>query len=95
MLAWWHRGGEMPSVEERVAYLEGRTDEHGATLREISDDIRGFREDVNVRLAGIDQRFIGVDHRFDALDTKFTWLIGLQVTMLVSVLGTTLGFYFR
>jgi len=99
----------MPSVDERLAYLEGRTEEHTTALHEIRDEVRGFRDDMNARLTGIDQRFVaidqrfigldqcfvGIDHRFDAVDTKFTWLIGIQVAMLATVLGTTLGFYFR
>ena len=32
---------------------------------------------------------------FEAVDVKFTWLIGIQVAMLITVLGAVVGSYFR
>src|SRR4029450_13624320 len=59
-------GPRMGSLEERVAYLEGRGEEHAASLGEVRADIRDLRADMN--------------RRFDQMDTKFSWLIGVQFT---------------
>ena len=50
---------------------------------------------VDQRFVAIDQRFAAVDQRLAALDDKmsrhFTWLVGLQVTTLVAVVGALLA----
>lgn len=89
----------MPSVEERMAYREGRVEEH-------SRGFGGLRE-LRVHL---DQRLTG---RIDALDQKvdrfcdelagriealaqraakqFVWLVGIPVTVLVAVIAAVLA----
>ena len=67
-------------------------------------------EMVDRRFEMIDRRFEQVDHRFadlqgqmnqrfDAVDQKvdrhFTWLVGIQVAVLVAVVGTLVGSYYR
>ena len=43
----------MPSVEERLAYLEGRVQEHGATLGQTSEAITGVRTEIATLGAGL------------------------------------------
>ena len=67
-------------------------------------------EQVDRRFEMIDRRFEQVDHRFaelqgqmnqrfDAVDQKidrhFTWLVGIQVAVLVAVVGALVGSYYR
>jgi chaperonin cofactor prefoldin len=67
-------------------------------------------EMVDRRFEMIDRRFEQVDHRFaelqgqmnqrfDAADQKvdrhFTWLVGIQVAVLVAVVGALIGSYYR
>ena len=106
MAAWWHRGSQMPTVEERLAYLEGRGAYQGisiADLRtsigEVRADIRDLRNEMG-DLRGELRAAMGelrgeMNRRFEAVDTKFTWVIGIQVTMLLMMAGSLFGLYFR
>lgn len=114
----------MPTVEERLAYLEGRFGEHATALTDVRGDIHELRGDIhelraevrtdihalrgelhelrtdtNVQFtalrSGIDTRFAAVDARLAAMDGKFTWLIGIQVTMLLIFAGAALSMAFK
>ncbi len=47
MVAPWRREGQMPTLEERVAYLEGRLGDHFAAVDEVRVTTREFRADSN------------------------------------------------
>src|SRR5438034_8805161 len=102
----------MATLEERVAYLEGKVEEF-IGLREalahfeqrVDRRFDGFDrrfesidrrfESIDRRFESIDRRFESVDRRFDALDDKlsrhFQWLLGLEITTLVAVIGALLA----
>ena len=48
------------------------------------------------RLLALDRK---MDQRFENLDQKvdrhFTWLVGIQVAVLVAIVGTLVGSYYR
>ena len=81
-------GRRMPTLEERVAYLEGQVSEHSHALVEVRDAIRHLEQRMDARFEGVDRRLDTVDRRIDALDEKvsrqFVWLVGIQVTTLVA-----------
>ena len=96
----------MPTIEERVAYLEGQVSEHSHTLVEIRDSIRELERRfdarfdqlerrLDARFGQVDTRFDQLERRFEGLDDKvarhFTWLVGLQVTTIVAILGALLA----
>ena len=89
----------VPTLEERVAYLEGQVSEHSHTLIEIRDSIRHLEQRLDARFDQIERRFetrFDVnDRRFEGLDDKvarhFTWLVGIQVTTLVAIVGALLA----
>lgn len=83
VVAWW-KDGPVPSIEERVAYLEGRTEEHTVAMGEVRGDIRELRAEMI-------RRFEQVDGRLHHMDTRFTWLIGVQFATLLAVIGALLG----
>jgi len=161
MAARWWGDGEMPSIEERVAYLEGRFGDHEratddlrtgllAGLREVRSDIEGLkietstlREEMNglrgemeafrteirgemgafraemreemdafrAEMRGEMNSFrIGMrgdmnelrgemNRRFEVMDQKidrhFTWLVGIQVAGLTTVVGTVVASLFK
>jgi len=87
------------TLEERVAYLEGKVEEHSrgyGELREmmihLDQKVDRFREELSGRIDALDQRLTG---RIDALDQKFSryflWTIGIQITILLAVIGALLG----
>ena len=92
---------QQPSLEERVAYLEGRMQDHTALvldlrsgLRELRDEMGRRFEAVDRRFEAVDKRFDAVDRRFDAVDRHFTWLVGIQVAMLVAVVSALVSAYY-
>ncbi len=89
----------MPTLEERVAYLEGKVEEHShgfSELREmiihLDQKVDRFREELSSRIDNLDARLNG---RMDSLDAKFSryflWTIGIQITVLLAVIGALLG----
>ena len=74
----------MGPLQERVAYLEGKV-----------EDIRDLLTELNRRVDRIEQRIDRVEHRIDGLDEKmsrqFLWLVGIQITTLIAVVGAVLS----
>ena len=90
------------TLEERVAYLEGRGEEHAAAIAEVRLDVRDLRaemirrfEHIDARFDHIDSRFEHIDSRFGQIDTKCTWVIGLQFATLLAVVAALANAYFR
>jgi len=71
VLARWREIGVMPTIEERVAYLEGRFGEHTQTTGGLRDHVSDLRDEMNRRFAQVDQGFQQVDRRFDQVDSRF------------------------
>jgi uncharacterized coiled-coil protein SlyX len=78
----------MTTLEERVAYLEGRGEEHAAAITEVRLDVRELRVEMR-DLRG------DMNRRFDHVDVKFTWMIGFQFATLMAVIAALLNVYFR
>lgn len=89
----------MNSVEERVAYIEGRLMEQSATF----DDIRQTLSRMETRM---DARLGALDHRLDAmhastnaalagldrkLDQRFSWLVRLQMGTFATIVAMLLA----
>lgn len=82
----------MPRLEERVAYLEGRLEDHTRALGELRGELHGLREDMGRRFDAVDGRFEAIDQK---VDRHFTWLVGVQVASLVAVLGALAGSFYK
>ena len=92
----------MPTLEERLAYLEGRVEEHGRGMADLGggfvrmdhrmdgldQKIDRFREELASRIARVENRFDGLDQK---LSRQFVWLVGAQLTVLLAVIGVLLG----
>lgn len=93
------RGPRMGALEERVAYLEGRGEEHAAAIGEVRADIRDLRTDVRDFRVAVYQRFDRIDARFDRFetrfDTRFMWLVGFQFATFMAIIAALLNGYFR
>ena len=94
------------TLEERVAYLEGKVEEHSrgyGELREmmihLDQKVDQFREQLSGRIDALDQK---VDRfreelagRIEALDQKmsrqFIWLVGIQIMVLLAVISALLA----
>jgi hypothetical protein len=78
----------MPTLEERMTYLEGRSEEHAGGIAEMRLDVRDLRGDLRDLRAEMNRRF----GHFDA---KLGWLIGFQFTTLMATSAALLNGYFR
>jgi predicted secreted Zn-dependent protease len=89
----------MGALEERVAYLEGRGEEHAAAIGEARADIRDLRTDLRDFRVAVNQRFDRIDARFDRFetrfDTRFMWLVGFQFATFMAIIAAVLNGYFR
>ena len=100
----------MSTVKERVAYLEGRLEDHTTavgglrgSLGEVREEMKRAFEQMDRRfeqmVEQMDRRFEHVDRQFEHLDQKvdrhFTWLVGIQVAVLVAIVGTLVGSYYK
>ena len=92
----------MPTVEERVACIEGQVSEQSHALGEVREAVRSLEHRMDTRFEGVDRRFEAIDRRFDTVDRRidalddkvsrqFVWLVGLQVTTLVAIVGALLA----
>ena len=60
----------------------------------VNERINGLEQSVNERFSAVEDRIQAVSDRIDALDEKvsrqFVWLVGIQVTVPVAVVGALL-----
>lgn len=89
----------MPTIEERVAYLEGQVSEQSHALLELRDVVRHLEQRMESRFDSFEHRFdarlAGVDRRIDGLEEKvsrqFVWTVGVQVTTFVGIVAALLS----
>ena len=86
----------MPTLEERVAYLEGRLGDHFAAVDDLRSTYREFRADSN-RQFGELRNAIDVlrSEMRTEMHTQFRWLAGIQVTTILAIGGAVVGLYFK
>ena len=81
----------MPTLEARVAYLEGQVSEQIRAAADVREAIQSLEHRIDARFESVDRRFDTVERRIDVLDEKvsrqFVWLAGLQVTTLVATVA--------
>ncbi len=69
----------MPAtLEERVAYLEGKVEEHSKVWSDLKDmmvnhdsKMIAFEQRIDKRFEAIDRRFEAIDRRFEVIDRRF------------------------
>jgi uncharacterized coiled-coil protein SlyX len=84
-------GLPMPTLDERVAHLEGSLEEHSTIVTALRDDIQELSRRVNALADRLDSGSDRLDSRMDAFDAKlsrqFTWLVGIQIVMFIAVMS--------
>jgi hypothetical protein len=60
------------TVEERVAFVEGRVGEHARMIDGIRQAIVSLEHRMDQRFSAVDQRFTSIDQRFADMDRRFT-----------------------
>jgi len=81
----------MTTLDDRVAFLEGQMAEQTHAFVAIRETMAGFER----RFDRLDQRVDRLEQRIDRLDDKmsrqFLWIVGIQITTLVAVVGAVLS----
>lgn len=84
----------LQSLEERVACLEGKVEEHSRGFGKLREAIRHLDQKVDRIREELAARIGQVDLGIDALDQKvsrhFMWLVGIQIAVLLAVIGALL-----
>ena len=61
----------------------------------VDQRFTALEQRMDARFAQIDARFVQVDVRFDRLEDKmsrhFLWIVGIQVTTLIAIVGSLIG----
>ncbi len=60
----------MATLEERVAFLEGKVQEHSRGLDGVREAVAHLELRMDRRFEGVDRRFESLERRLDALDQK-------------------------
>jgi uncharacterized coiled-coil protein SlyX len=99
----------MATVEERLAFLEGKVEEQsrasngvGEAIRHLDQKVDRCREELAGRIDGLSDRLDALDEKVDRavrhLDQKIdrfrVEMATLQVTVLLAVIGTFFGTLF-
>ena len=83
---WWRRF--VITVEERVAFVEGRVGEHSQMIDGVRQAIVSLDQRMDHRFESVEQR---MDRRFqrleDKVDRHFYWVIGVQMTTFVATIA--------
>ena len=61
----------MAEVEERLAYLEGRVEEHSQMVNGIREALGSLEARMDRRFEAMDRRFEAIDRRFETIDRRF------------------------
>ena len=75
----------MAPVEQRVAYLEGRVEDHTALMADIRAEMRDLRSTM-------ERGFERLDHK---TDRHFMWLVGIMLTGFLSGFGAMITLFMR
>ena len=74
--------------EERFAVLETTVNQHSTTFAGVKESMLHMERRMDVRFDRLDDRFARLD---DKVSRTFNWLVGLQVTILLTVIGSLLS----
>ncbi len=93
----------MPTVEERLAFVEGRQQDHFTAVDDLRTTVRDFRADTARQFTDVraEIRDLRTELRGEiaALRTEisrqFTWLVGIQMATLVAMVGALAGAYYK
>ena len=78
----------MGTLPERVSYLEGRVEEQSQTFAAIRESLAELSRDLSTRMDRLERRVDGLD---DKMSRQFLWIVGIQITTLVAVVGAVLS----
>ena len=93
----------MDRMDDLHTAVAGLRDDVNRQFAEMRADMNGrlteLRTDMNRRFEQVDRRWEQTDGRFLALESKidrhFTWIVGIQMALMVGIIGAMVGAYYR
>ena len=80
----------MPTLEEPVAYLEGKMEPD--MRAEMMQRFDRLEVHIDSRVGEVDARLLALDQK---VDRHFTRVVGIQLTMMITLLGVFAAAYFH
>jgi hypothetical protein len=82
------RAKAMPqSLEERVAYLEGKVEVQARGF----GDLIGRMDGLSTRIDALSSRIDAMSDRFDEkMSRQFTWIVGIQMATMLAIIAALL-----
>ena len=84
-----------PSIEERMAGLEGVYQQISLGLGRLEDDLRGLRAEMNALRTELAERANRLEGRIDGLEARmdrmFYWMLALMGGILASIVATVVA----
>lgn len=69
------------AMDKRLSYLEGQVSVQAQMASDVRDAVRHLDQRMEMRFESLDQK----------VSRQFLWLVGLQVTAIVTTLATVVG----
>jgi hypothetical protein len=82
----------MPTLDDRVTHVEGRMMDLREEMRRGFDRIDNRFAQIDVRFAHFDARLLSLEQK---VDRQFVWLVGIQLTTMLTVVGVLAAAFFR
>ena len=81
----------MPTtLEERVAYLEGKVEEHSYAWQDLRERITHMEQKFDQRFMQMDQRFAQIDQRIDKL---FLFILTTMISSIGALIGVIVSIF--
>ncbi len=82
----------MPAtLEERVAYLEGKVEEHSSVWIDLRERLIHMEQKFDQRFIQIDQRFMQIDQRINETNQRIDKIFFLIIATLATSIGSLIG----
>jgi hypothetical protein len=79
------------TLEARLARTEGKLVGVEVSYGDLREAVGRFEARVDRRFESVDRRFDAIERKIDRIDDRmsrqFMWLVGLQMTTLIAVVG--------
>ena len=74
-------------MEKRITILEVLTEQNQKSIDRLDRSIDRLERSIVDLRSDMNCRFTEVDRKFTDVDRKFTWLIGMQFTTFIAIIG--------
>lgn len=80
------------TIEERMAAVETRATAQEAGMIKTDQTIRDVDLGLRAAMQALDER---MERRFDSMDRRFHWVLAVQITTLLTVIGAAFSLVSR